>query len=350
MIKHVKLILLLTLFSGIVMNADAQRRGRSRNQPNNNTTPATTDTTRPQTVNNNLAPINYNPYGNTPIEVAPQTGGFGDTIKRSLVMDGAYEKNISDRTPLVYEFLRADDALFTERVWREIDIREKMNQVFRYKSEDNNGDQRFITILVKSIRDSLRKGVAMAYSADDDRFTTPLDSATFEKVLTGGSACDTQAVYNLNDPTKIDKYVVNCNGLNPDDIVKFRLKEDWVFDRESSRMFCRIIGIAPLKTILGIDKKTERGATPMFWIYYPALRPMLAKYEVYNPKNMGQSRMTWEELFESRMFSSYIVKSTLDNPQNKFIRNYVKDPILALLEGDNIKEKIFNYEQDLWSY
>ena len=349
MIKHVKLILLLALFSGIVMNADAQRRGRSRNQPNNNTTPAT-DTTRPQQVNNNLAPINYNPYGNTPIEVMPQTGGFGDTIKRSLVMDGAYEKNISDRTPLVYEFLRADDALFTERVWREIDIREKMNQVFRYKSEDNNGDQRFITILVKSIRDSLRKGKAMAYSADDDRFTTPLDSAAFEKVLTGGSACDTQAVYNLNDPTKIDKYVVNCNGLNPDDIVKFRLKEDWVFDRESSRMFCRIIGIAPLKTILGIDKKTERGAQPMFWIYYPALRPMLAKYEVYNPKNMGQSRMTWEELFESRMFSSYIVKSTLDNPQNKFIRNYVRDPILALLEGDNIKEKIFNYEQDLWSY
>ena len=332
------------------MNAEAQRRGRSRNQPNNNTNPATTDTTRPQQVNNNLAPINYNPYGNTPIEVAPQTGGFGDTTKRSLVMDGAFEKNISDRTPLVYEFLRADDALFTERVWREIDIREKMNQVFRYKSEDNNGDQRFITILVKSIRDSLRKGVAMAYSADDDRFTTPLDSAAFEKVLTGGNACDTQAVYNLNDPTKIDKYVVNCNGLNPDDIVKFRLKEDWVFDRESSRMFCRIIGIAPLKTIPSLDKKTERGAQAMFWVYYPSIRPMLAKYEVYNPKNMGQSRMTWEELFESRMFSSYIVKSTLDNPQNKFIRNYVKDPILALLEGDNIKEKIFNYEQDLWSY
>jgi len=351
MIKHVKLILLLALFSGIVMNAEAQRRGRNRNQPNTNTNPAAGDTTRPQQVNNNnQAPINYNPYGNTPIETAPTSGGFGDTIKRSLVMDGAYEKSISDRIPLDYEFLRSDDALYTERIWREIDIREKMNQVFRYKSEDNNGDQRFITMLVKAVRDFLRRGKAMAYSADDDRFTAPLDSAAFEKALSGGSACDTQAVYNLNDPTKIDKYVVNCSGLNPDDIVKFRIKEDWVFDRESSRMFVRIIGIAPLKTILGIDKKTERGATPMFWIYYPSLRPMLAKYEVYNPKNMGQSRLTWEELFESRMFSSYIVKSTLDNPQNKFIRNYVKDPILALLEGDNIKEKIFNYEQDLWSY
>ena len=50
------------------------------------------------------------------------------------------------------------------------------------------------------------------------------------------------------------------------------------------------------------------------------------------------------------MFSSYITKSTLDNPGNKVIRQMIKDPILALLEGDNIKERIFNYEQDLWSY
>lgn len=105
-----------------------------------------------------------------------------------------------------------------------------------------------------------------------------------------------------------------------------------------------------MKTVYGADGKTEIGARPLFWLYYPDLRPILAKYEVYNPKNMGQSRMTWEELFESRMFSSYIVKSTLDNPLNKYIRNYIKDPILALLEGDNIKNKIFDYEQNLWSY
>jgi hypothetical protein len=28
----------------------------------------------------------------------------------------------------------------------------------------------------------------------------------------------------------------------------------------------------------------------------------------------------------------------------------IKDPLFQLLEGENIKEKIFNYEQDLWSY
>ncbi len=348
------LMLLFVLGTAIIADAQNPRGGRRRNP--STTTPANTqpgDTTKPQPqqqVNNNTQPNNFNAYGNVPIEVAPSSGGFNDTIKVSLRRDGPFDKQVAIRQPLPYEDLRADDALFSERVWREIDVREKINQVFRYKSEDNNGDQRFVNMLVKTIRDSLAKGKALAFSGDDDRFTTLLDSAAFERVLSGGNQCDTQAVYNLTDPTKIDKFVVVCNSLNPDEIVKFRIKEDWVFDRESSRMFVRIVGIAPLKTILGIDKKTERGATPLFWVYYPEIRPMLAKYEVYNPKNMGQSRMTWEELFESRMFGSYIIKSTLDNPQNKFIRNYIKDPILALLEGDNIKEKIFNYEQDLWSY
>jgi len=167
--------------------------------------------------------------------------------------------------------------------------------------------------------------------------------------LTVGSA-DTTAQTDPNDPSKVIRYVVTRASFDAKSVVKLRIKEEWVFDREASRMFVRILGIAPLKTLYFPNGKERPGSSPMFWVYYPDLRPMLAKYEVYNPKNMGQSRMTWEELFESRMFSSYIVKSTLDNAANRNIRNYIKDPILALLEGDNIKDKIFNYEQDLWSY
>lgn len=346
--KSFKTLVVLVLCVSVVSTVAAQRTGRTRGNQTTNTgnqqTQAPTQQTTQQ-VNNNQA-SGYNPYGNIPIEKAPQLGGFNDSIKRSTKLDGAYEKTMNERTPLPYDHLRADDALFTERVWREIDIREKINQVFSYQADDDNGSQQFISILVKAIRE--RK--VTAFNPDDDRFTTPLDSGLFEKALSGGGQCDTTPVYSLVDPTKIERWVVNCQTLNPDDIVKFRLKEDWVFDREASRMVVRIIGIAPLKTIVGPDGKTERGASPLFWVYYPDMRPILTKYEVYNPKNMGNSRMTWEELFESRMFSSYIIKSSIDNPGNKLVRSYIKDPILALLEGDNIKEKIFNYEQDLWSY
>ncbi len=342
------------LLSAIFVNADAQNRRSSRRGGNR---PAdTTAVNQQQQVqqNNNQQTNLATGYGNAKIVMAPVTGGFNDTLRPSLRPDDVFgwDTTRKDRDPLAYEFLRKDDQLYRERVWREIDIREKINAPFRYKAQDDNGDQRFISILVNAIRDTTSGNGLVAFSADneDDRFTKPLTLDEVNKILNGGSQCDTQAVYNLLDPTKIDSFVVTCNTLNPDDVVKFRIKEDWVFDRESSRMFVRILGIAPCKTIMSIDKKTERGSTPMFWIYYPDMRPILARYEAYNPKTMGMGRMTWEELFESRMFSSYIIKSTLDNPSGKPIRQYMRDPILALLEGENIKERIFNYEQDLWSY
>ncbi len=346
-LRNLKVLLLVSSLATVLI-ANAQRGGKRKIPNTTATTPVTQtgDSTRPplQQPANKL-------YGDIPVEMATVTGGFSEPSKPSRRIDGPFPKETAGRLPLPYEYRRPDDALFQERIWREIDTREKINQVFRYKAEDNNGDQRFISMLVKTIRDSLAEGRMIAFSGDDDRFTTELDSAAFERVLSGGNnQCDTIPVYKIDPPDMIGKFVVVCNTLHPDDIVKFRIKEDWVFDRESSRMVVRIVGIAPLKTIYMPDKKTERDAIPLFWVYYPDIRPMLAKYEVYNPRNMGQSRMTWEELFESRMFGSYIAKSTLDNPRNQFIKRYIKDPTLALLEGSAIKEKIFNYELDLWSY
>jgi len=320
----------------VALNADAQRSGKKRNQQN-----ATQNQTQQQSTNNNKQPSGYNPYGNIPIRV-DSSGVTDNTVKKSLRNDNAFDKTgLMERTPLPYEHLRWDDALFAEKVWREIDLREKINQVFRYEAQDDNGSQVFVDMLLKAVN----SGEITAFS--DDRFTTPMSLNEISD-LTVGSA-DTVAKTDINDPSKVVEYVVTKASFDPKSVVKIRIKEEWVFDREASRMFVRILGIAPLKTLF-LPNGQERGTTAMFWVYYPDLRPMLAKYEVYNPKNMGMGRMTGEELFESRMFSSYIVKSTLDNPGNKNIRTYVKDPILALIEGDNIKDRIFNYEQDLWSY
>ncbi len=342
--RIIKISLFFVFAATVAVQANAQRTPRRRTTTTqSNTQQQSTET---QQTNQTRQPSNYNPYGNVPIENASAGEGFNDsTTKKSLRADAAFDKSfINERTPLPYEHLRVDDALFAEKVWREIDLREKMNMPFRYRTEDDNGDQRFVSMLIKAVK----SGEVTAFDATDDRFTTPLGPDQINQLTAGGTP-DTSAVYDVDDPSKIVKYVVSTTSFDPESVLKLRIKEEWVFDREASRMFVRILGIAPLKTILNANG-TERGSSVMFWVYYPDLRPTLAKYEVYNPKNMGNSRMTWEELFESRMFSSYIVKSTLDNPFNKTIRQVIKDPILALLEGDNIKERIFNYEQDLWSY
>jgi gliding motility associated protien GldN len=324
------------LLSVMAVEANAQRQGRKRNgttQPNQNN--------QTQQTNNNTPPTNFDAYGNLPLTV--DSSSVSDTAtKRSLRNDNATNKSaIMERTPLPYEDLRWDDALFAEKVWRELDLREKMNQVFRYEAQDDNGSQIFVNMLLKAVN----TGEVTAFS--DDRFTTPMELKDLVQLTAG--QIDTSLIYDVNKPDLVVGRKVTRASFDPKSVVKIRLKEEWIFDREASRMFCRILGIAPLKTEY-LPNGQERGSSVMFWVYYPDLRPLLAKYEVYNSKNMGMGRMTWEELFESRMFSSYIVKSTFDNPSNKNIRGYIKDPILALLEGDNIREKIFNYEQDLWSY
>ena len=330
---------LIVLFAALAVNqVDAQRNGRRRpgttpaNQPANQQT---------QQTNNNTQPSNYNPYGNIPILV--DSTGLSDTlVRKSLRNDNAYDKSsVNARTPLEYEHLRVDDALYAEKVWRELDLREKLNQPFRYEAESDNGSQMFVNMLLKAVN----SGQVTAFS--DDRFSMPKSISEVTQ-LTVGQA-DTIAVTDPNDINKIDHYKVTRASFDAKSVTKLAIKEEWVFDREASRYFCRILGIAPLQTKY-FPNGQERGSSVLFWVYYPDLRPLLVKYEVYNPKNMGNSRMTWEELFESRMFSSYITKSTLDNAANRTIKGYIKDPILSLIEGENIKEKIFNYEQDLWAY
>jgi len=338
----VKLGFCVVVAALLAADADAQRTPRRRNNTTQPTTTNPTDTTGQQQNNNTAPPTTYNPYANVPLKV-DTSGLLDNAVKKSLRMDNAFDKgSLTTRTPLPYEHLRWDDALYAEKVWRELDLREKMNKVFQYETVDDNGSQIFVNMLLKAVK----AGDVTAF--EDDRFTTPLTVADIDQKTSGRN--DTVPEYDVKDINKIVAYVVTKASFDPKSVVKLRLKEEWVFDRESSRMFVRILGIGVLKTEYFPNTTKERGTSSLFWVYYPDLRPTLAKYEVYNPKNMGQSRMTWEELFESRMFSSYIVKSSLDNPANKMIRSYMKDPILALLEGDNIKEKIFNFEQDLWSY
>jgi gliding motility associated protien GldN len=283
-------------------------------------------------------PINQN----LPIKVIKSSGsGIGDSIAPSLRTDNAIDRQlVKDRTPLAYEHIREDDAVYKQRVWREIDTREKMNLPFRYAANEDNGNQRFISILFNAIQ----SGDITVFSGEDDRFTTPLTKEDVSKIITGGM--DTVPVVDMNG--EVTSYEVRQRMIEPDSIYRFRLKEEWIFDKESSRMFVRILGIAPVMTQY-TSTGIPVGDRTLFWAYYPDLRPTLSKYEVYNGKNYA-GRMSWEELFESRFFSSYITKSTIDNPFDKSLKEFIKDPLFRLLEGENIKEKIFNYEQDLWSY
>jgi gliding motility associated protien GldN len=344
----------------------AQRNSRTRSGYGTPTNTNKADTTKPRntTTTSGYGSTPQSGYGNTQqsgygntgnakptnnvadtsikYQVVKNTsGGLLDSTKMSLRNDAVIERNlVKDRMPLEYEHIREDDAVYRVRVWRVIDTREKLNQPFRYAAIEDNGGQRFISILLKAIKEDS----VMAFSADDDRFTTPI---TPEKALASfGGGFDTVPSYDMDG--NIASYQIRDKTTDPDSIFMFRVKEEWVFDKEASRMVVRILGIAPVYQYK-LSTGQNAGEVTAFWVYYPDLRPILSRFEVYNAKNYGM-RMTWEELFESRMFSSYITQSTIDNPRNLPLNGYIQDKLFRLLEGENIKEKIFSYEQNLWSY
>jgi len=342
--RIIRLCLLVTLvaFVGDAVYSQAAPKRTSQKRK-------TTSTTKKKSTTKNVAKPAQAPAKDTTKPVVVLEAEIKlDTIRKSLRTDDAIERNlVKDRTPLAYEHIREDDAVYRQRLWREIDVHEKMNLPFVYKADGDNGNQRFVNILLNAIK----SGEITAFNAQvDDRFTTPMTLKEIAELLVGKPHIE-QVPNWAEDPTGakgLMKDTVITEVYNPDIVERFWIKEDVIFDKESSRMYTRILGIAPVKTIRNQDG-SFRDVSPIFWIYYPELRPLLAKYEAYNGKNYG-ARLSWEELFESRMFSSRIIKSTIENPYDLFVKNYIKDPILRLLEGENIKEKIFNYEQDLWSY
>lgn len=110
-------------------------------------------------------------------------------------------------------------------------------------------------------------------------------------------------------------------------------------------MLPRILAIAPIREVTDANGN-YRGEQAMFWAYFPAFRPYLAKYETFNPLNDSQ-RLTWLDLLEMRMFASNIVKES--NVLDQRISDYAMGRD-ALLESDRIKTNLMEFEHNLWSY
>ena len=138
-------------------------------------------------------------------------------------------------------------------------------------------------------------------------------------------------------------------AFNPDDVVQYRVKEEWFFDKQRSVMDVRIIGIAPMTLARDQDGNLIEGGQKklLFWVYFPEARRIFANAEVANRFNTSQ-RLTFDDLFIKRMFNSYIMKE--DNVYNRRVDDYKANPLDALLESERIKQDMINLEHDLWEY
>ena len=269
-------------------------------------------------------------------------GTASANLLNAQVIDGAYTKRTTiDRKPAPLPLVRESDAVWSRTVWRIIDLREKSNQHFYYPTRIIQGRSNLFNTLLKGIEE--KRITAFEARIPDEEFETPI---TYNQVK-----------QQFGDSVKIIKIPDINTGLDRDTVVKvdipilevkqLEVKEVWYFDKQKSTLQVRILGICPIRVYKKEAKDTSFVRKRLFWVYYPEIRPLLAKKEALNEFN-GARSLSFDDLFLTRRFDGYIVKEE-NTYNNRSIEEYA-DGEYAFRESERIKNAIFDYEQDLWEY
>jgi gliding motility associated protien GldN len=259
------------------------------------------------------------------------------------IVDGAFKRsNIIQKKPMPLPSVRESDVFWSKKIWRIIDLREKINLPLYYPTIEMDGRKNLISLLLEGIEN----GQITPYDASTD-FGVNSDPMTYEQVKTSfGAEATTEEKIDFDTG---ERTPVTIQGeIRPNDVKQYLIKEEWYFDKQNSTMNVRIIGICPIREYFRPgDASNQIQRQKLFWVYYPEARPLLSTNLVLNPYNSAL-QVSFDDLFIKRTFNSYVV--TYENVyNNRDISAYLsgKD---AMLESKRIEEEIFNYEQDLWEY
>jgi len=258
------------------------------------------------------------------------------------IVNGAFKRNdIIQKKPMPLPSPREADVFWSKKIWRIIDLREKMNLPLYYPTVEMEGRMNLISLILNGIEN----GQLTPYDASlDDDFKVPM---SFEQVKSSfGAEATTETKKNFD--TGEDELITIQGEIRSNDIKQYLIKEEWYFDKQNSTLNVRIIGICPIREFVRPgDTSGQVQRQKLFWIYYPEARPLLATNLVLNPYNAAQ-QITFDDLFIKRSFNSYVVR--YENVyNNRDISAYLNGKE-AMLESKRIEDEIFNYEQDLWEY
>lgn len=269
--------------------------------------------------------------------------GVNKQEAKAQIVDGAYSRtDIYNRKPTPLPYVREADVMWRKKVWRIIDLREKMNQTLYFPTKEIEGRNNLVNLLVKGVKD----GKLTAYDAkNDDEFKIPM---TFEQVKEAfGATTRTRKVRNVDTGEMEDATVTG--EIRPEEVKQFMVKEEWYFDKQTSTMNVRVIGICPIQEFYRDEDVNQENVQrrQVFWIYFPEARDLLAANEVFNPQNTARN-LSFDDVILKRKFNSYIVKEE-NIYNNREISQYLSNKD-AMLESKKIESSIFDYEQNLWEY
>lgn len=254
---------------------------------------------------------------------------------------------------------RTEDVVWRRDIYRIIDMRQKQNYQLYFPVEPD--DPTYMS-LYRLIVDAVQNG--MTIFRRSERVLKPVLS--MDNIVPRNEIKDQFMVGGIGELDREDEtsYVLNYDSIadtfsfqpyNYNTYVRNQLKyllyEVIFFDKSTSRMYRKIVALAPLQP----DQASGDEESPAefmrtsvkFWVLYDQLRPYLASRYLIPSQNEAK-RVTFEEFFEKRLFSSYIVGE--GNIYNRMILDYCFTEKDAKQEQARIEYELLTFEQDLWEY
>jgi hypothetical protein len=161
------------------------------------------------------------------------------------------------------------NILWKKRVIRTMDADAPANRILT----DINGARNLASLLATAAQ----KRKVTIYGPADDRFTHALTKAELMSLISGRDS-------------------------RPKDVTRYQISEEWIFLSKEQKLICRILAIAPLKEI---KAGTSRLYEPLFWCYYPELRPFLASQPIPSVDPYIRNLDQW---FEAHRFAAAVDK------------------------------------------
>jgi gliding motility associated protien GldN len=256
------------------------------------------------------------------------------------------QKEVDNDKPLEYGYVDDRDVLFSKMTWERIVLDERVNFPLYYPIDTNNiGSNRrsLYDVLMKNIKNGKIKNIY-----DDSYFTT---KRTLKDIEASLSKIDTTeaGIEQINAGEQLSAEYIDRRDISTAEIKEYRIKGLWYFDKRQAELKYRLLGIAPVAPDVNFIDSENPDLVELFWVFFPDSREVLHEAKAFNDANSSMP-ISFDHILNSRRFNGFIYKE--ENVQgDRKINEYVSEnSLMQLLESERIKDKIRDFELDMWTY